>query len=94
MLAGSTLLLTTLLLGENNPLHAWLGLDRPLPRALPAVWAIYGLPCWGAALAFCPAPLARRMPGQSGNQEMARAMLGCAGWTLLLVAGLIQLIIA
>ncbi|PTU75972.1 hypothetical protein [Pseudomonas mangrovi] len=94
LLAAGALLLSSTLLGENNPLHAWLGLDRPLPRALPAVWAIYGLPCWGAALALWPAPLARRLPGQSGNQEMARALIAFAGWALLLVAGLIQLIIA
>lgn len=93
LLVATALLLSSLQLAEHNPLHAWLGAERPLPRALPAVWAFYGLPCWGAALVLYPAALARRWPGQLNNQSMAEALVTFAGWALLLVAGLVQLVV-
>ena len=81
------------LLGDNPVLHAWLGGERPLPRALPAVWAIYGLPCWGAALAACPGALAQYLPARLGSPSTAVALVAAIGWALLLIAGLLQLLI-
>jgi hypothetical protein len=89
----AVLLLSSLQLGGHDPLQAWLGAERPLARALPAVWAFYGLPCWAAAVVLYPAALARRWPGQPSNRSMAEALVTFAGWGMLLVAGLVRLVV-
>lgn len=75
---------------EAELLRIWLGGGRGLPRALPAVWAIYGLPCWGVALALWPAARVRRVPRLAA---LAQTLLVACGWTLLMLAGLLQLLV-
>ncbi len=89
LLLGGTLLAFATA-GEAELLRIWLGGERGLPRALPAVWAVYGLPCWGVALTLWPAARVRRVPRLAA---LAQTLLVACGWALLMLAGLLQLLV-